>query len=372
MHDFPGRRARVAAKLREEGLGACLVRDSEGARDPSVRYLTGQPGDALVIISAEGKSVLVAWDINMARAMGNADEILAYTDFKRLPSEALLGVLPRLGVHKGARVELPAMTSYPAYADFVEALIDYDLLCRDGGIGDFILGLRAVKDEAELGIYRRAAEITDQLADEIEKEVRAGSLDTELDVALFIERECRLRGCEGVGFETLAAGPSRSFGIHAFPSFGAGPFATRGMSILDFGINLEGYTTDITMSFIRGNPGDEAGRMAALVGEAYEACVAMCAPGVATRDIALRADAIFAAGGMTMPHALGHGVGLEAHEAPAVRSREDNKAILAPGHIITIEPGLYDPEHGGVRLENDVLITATGHEVMTKSRIVRL
>jgi Xaa-Pro dipeptidase len=73
-----------------------------------------------------------------------------------------------------------------------------------------------------------------------------------------------------------------------------------------------------------------------------------------------------------MPHGLGHGVGLEAHEAPAVRSRADNAAILAPGHIITIEPGLYDPELGGVRLENDVLITAEGAEVLTHSRIVRL
>ena len=67
-----------------------------------------------------------------------------------------------------------------------------------------------------------------------------------------------------------------------------------------------------------------------------------------------------------------HGVGLEAHEAPAVRNRDDNEWILAPGHIITIEPGLYDPATGGVRLEDDVLITASGAEVLTHARIVRL
>jgi Xaa-Pro dipeptidase len=73
-----------------------------------------------------------------------------------------------------------------------------------------------------------------------------------------------------------------------------------------------------------------------------------------------------------MPHALGHGIGLEAHEAPGVNVRASNTAILVPGNIITLEPGLYHPEFGGVRLENDVLITENGCKVLTKSRIVSL
>lgn len=372
MHDYAARRAKVAKKLRDEGLAACLFQDTEGRRDPSIRYLSGQPTDALLIVSAEGRSILVAWDVNMAASMASVEEILPYTDFKRLPTEAMLAVLPRLGVKPGSRVEIPAATPYPTYVGFVETLADYDLVCRESGMGEFLLELRAVKDAAELEIYRRASRITDEIANEIEEGVRSGALATEVDVALFIERESRLRGCEGTGFETLAAGPSRSFGIHAFPPYGSGPFAGKGMSILDFGLNLEGYTTDITMSFIRGPIDARADRMIALVEEAYAATMAMVAPGVGTREIALKADAIFKAEGFTMPHALGHGVGLEAHEAPIVRSREDNTAVLAAGQIITIEPGLYDPLLGGVRLEDDVLVTATGHEVLTHSRIVRL
>ena len=372
MHDYAARCAKVAAKLREDGLAACMFRDSEGALDTSVRYLTGQPGDAILVVSAEGRRVLAAWDINMAKSMAVADEILPYTDFKRMPTEALAGILARLGVPKGSRVELPATTSYPLYADYVEALADYDLVCRDGGMADYVLGMRAVKDSAELEIYRRAAKITDDLADALEAAVRSGDIGTELDAGLFIERECRLRGCEGTGFETLAAGPSRSFGIHAFPPFGSGPFATRGMSILDFGLKLEGYTTDVTMGFVRGPLDARAERMVDLVKRAHGECIAMIAPGVAARDIALRADAIFAEAGMVMPHGLGHGVGLEAHESPAIRSREDNRDVLAAGHIVTIEPGLYDPELGGIRLEDDILVTATGHEALTRSRIVRL
>ena len=86
MHDYAMRREKVAAKLRDDGLAACMFRDSEGARDTSIRYLTGQPGDALLVISAEGRSVLTAWDVNMAKAMADVEEILPYSDFKRMPA----------------------------------------------------------------------------------------------------------------------------------------------------------------------------------------------------------------------------------------------------------------------------------------------
>jgi Xaa-Pro dipeptidase len=364
--------AKVAAELRAQGLAAVLFEDAEGRRDPSIRYLTGQPGESLLVIAADGRSILVSWDINMARSMGEADEILAYTDFSRLPARALAGVLERIGAPRGAKVELPSTFAYPRYVSFVEELPDYDLVCRAGGTGDFASALRAVKDPGEIAIYRSAAAITDALMDGIEAAVRSGEIASELDAALLIERECRVAGCEGPGFETIAAGPTRSFGIHAFPPYGAGAFGAEGMSILDFGLRLEGYTTDVTMSFIRGNPGPERERMIALVGRAHDECIAMCAPGTATRSIAARADEIFAEAGLAMPHGLGHGIGLQEHEAPAVRNREDNQDVLEAGHIVTIEPGLYHPELGGVRLEDDVLVTAAGPEKITHSRIVRL
>jgi Xaa-Pro dipeptidase len=144
------------------------------------------------------------------------------------------------------------------------------------------------------------------------------------------------------------------------------------MPILDFGLKLEGYTTDVTMSFVRGKLGSEREKMIALVERVHEDCVAMLFPGVAARDVALRADSIFADAGFMMPHALGHGIGLEAHEAPTIRSRDDCRGRLESGQIVTIEPGLYSPELGGVRLEDDILITASGSEAITSSRIVRL
>jgi Xaa-Pro dipeptidase len=90
------------------------------------------------------------------------------------------------------------------------------------------------------------------------------------------------------------------------------------------------------------------------------------------REIARAVDALFGKSKKVMPHGLGHGIGLEEHESPAIRSRSDNQWVLCPGMIFTLEPGLYDPIHGGCRLENDILLTSSGAEVLTKAKIVRL
>ena len=372
-----GRVARVAERLSADGISAALFEDAEGRRDQAIRYLSGHPSDALLVVAADGRSVLVPWDLNLARsfaASGSlfAGEIVGYSDFARLPLRALSELLRRLGCPTGSKIELPSGFAYPRYVDFVEGLPAYDLVCRSEGIDAFVLGLRAIKDSGEIAICRKAAAITDSLIDAIEAGVRSGSVATELDAALLVDRSCREAGCEGPGFETLAAGPSRSWGIHAFPSYGAGPFATEGLSILDFGVRLEGYTTDVTMSFARGPLGSEAQRMIDLVERAHAEAISMLAPGRPCRDVALRVDEIFSESGLVMPHGLGHGIGLDAHESPGIRSREDCVDVLAPGQIVTIEPGLYHPELGGVRLEDDALITETGYEVLTKSRIVRL
>jgi Xaa-Pro dipeptidase len=369
---YGARRARVADFLAAQGVAAALFEDAEGRRDLALRYLTGQPGDALLVIAADGRSVLVAWDLNMARLRADADEVHAYSEFERKPERALAEIIRRLGLSAGSRVELPSITPYPRYVDYVAALPDFDMVCRDGGAGEALRRMRSVKDAAELALYRRAAAITDALIDRIEAEVRGGRASTEADVALLIERECRAAGCEGTGFDTIAAGPERSFGIHAFPAYGAGPFGSEGMSILDFGLQYEGYTTDVTMTFLRGKLGERRERMVALVEESRKAALGAIKPGARTRDAALAVDAVFSAAGLAMPHALGHGIGLEDHEAPAIRSRADNEDLFEAGQVVAIEPGLYDPELGGVRLEDDAIVTDGGCEVITHSRIVRL
>ncbi len=106
---------------------------------------------------------------------------------------------------------------------------------------------------------------------------------------------------------------------------------------------------------------------------AYDAAVAAAKPGAAPKAPAIAADQVFEAAGWKMPHALGHGIGLDAHEGPLLRSLgEGSDPALVAGMVFTIEPGLYHPDHGGVRLENDVAIDERGARVLTRSRIVRL
>jgi len=372
LSTYQTRRHALAAKLASENIALALFEDTEGRRDLSIRYFTGQPGDALLFIAADGRSLLVPWDMNMAASMAHIEDMVAYGDFKRSPYAAMAGALEHLGIQPGAVIDLPDVTPYPMYIEYVEACPDYDFRCTEAGASKHAAAMRAVKDADELAIYRAVAAITDAAMDEIEAGVRSGRLATETDIALFIERFLREKGCEAAGFDTLAAGPSRSFGIHCFPSYTAAAFATEGMSILDFGLSYKGYTSDVTMTFVKGKPDAKRTEMISLVRKAHREAIAACKPGVKSRDVALLVDGIFSEKGYVMPHGLGHGVGLEPHEMPAVRSREDNEWVLTPGHIITIEPGLYDTVAGGVRLEDDVLITETGATVLTHSRIVEL
>jgi Xaa-Pro dipeptidase len=307
----------------------------------------------------------------MAKASAGVEAIVPYSEFERSPVKALQGAVEFFKTPKGSRLEIPSVTSYPRFLKFVEGINDFDIICRDNGVGPELEKGRAVKDEEEIKIYRRLAAVTGEITDAIEKHVRSGKLKTEVDIALFIEAEGRKRGCEGTGFETLAAGPQRSFGIHAFPAYTGRVFGSPGLSILDFGLKYSGYTSDVTLTFAREPLSKPQEKMLALTEKAYSLASSMVKAGAAARTIAAAVDDYFGKAKKIMPHALGHGIGLEAHEAPSLRNRADNEWVLESGMVITLEPGLYDPVHGGCRLENDFLVTASGAEVLTNSRIIR-
>jgi Xaa-Pro dipeptidase len=357
--------------MAREGVAAVMFEDAEGRRDSAVRWFTGQPMDALLFLSVDKRSLLVPWDINLAMNYANADMIIPYGEFGRRSAMALKTAVEKLKLPLGSKIEIPLATSYPSFLRYVGDMTDFDIICREQGAGAAAENLRALKDEEEIKKFRKGAKITNDLIDLLEKNVRSGKIKTEAGAALLIETEARKRGCEGTGFETLAAGPDRSFGIHAFPSFTGAGFGGPGLSILDFGLKYGGYTTDVTLTFAR-EPNAVQEKMLALIEKAYRLALSLVIPGAAAKDIAAAVDVFFAKSKKVMPHALGHGIGLEAHEGPAIRNRNDNGWILQPGMVFTLEPGLYDPVHGGCRLENDILLTEEGAEVLTESRIIRL
>jgi len=372
LNIYQTRREKTYDWMSREGIDLLMINDSEEHRNPLIRWLSGQPGDALLFLSATRSSLLVPWDINMAMLHAKADAIVPYGEYERQPIKALKGAIERLKTPKGAKIEIPGTTPYPKFSNFVKEITDFDLICREGGVWTELDKIRAVKDEEELSIYRKLADITNNIISLLEDQIRSGKIKTEAEAALFIEFEGRGQSCEGTGFETLAAGSARSFGIHAFPAYTGAAFGGTGLSILDFGMKYAGYTSDVTMTFAREPLSAAQKEMLSLTEKAYNLALGMVKPGVPARDIAIAVDDYFAKSNKTMPHSLGHGIGLQAHEAPALSSRADNKWVLEKNMIITIEPGLYDPVHGGCRLENDILVTETGAEVLTNSRIIQL
>lgn len=369
---YQTRRANLATWMAQNSIGMVLIEDSEAKRDPALRYFCGHPSDAILGISIDGSAVLCPWDENLAALRADANIIIPYTKFDRSSIEAAVGIVESMNIPQNSRIEIPASTPYPQFLRYVHAFSKYDVLCRSNGAHEFIARLRSIKDEAELTCIRKAASITNGIIDKIEESVKNGTIKTETDVALFIEREARIAGCEGTGFNTLAAGPQRSFGIHCFPGYTDAPFPAQGLSILDFGLVYDGYTSDVTLTIAQEPLSPQQKKMLELVEKAYNAALPLYKPGTTAGLPCHKADEIFAKEKYFMPHALGHGVGLEAHEFPSIRTNADSTWVLEPGMVITLEPGLYDPQQGGCRLENDVLITEKGNEVLTHSRIIRI
>jgi Xaa-Pro dipeptidase len=378
QESFRKRQARLAAWLVQEGVFACVLEDFENARNLAIRWLSGHPTDAILVAFADGQTVLVPWDVNLANERAVVDRIIPYTDFKRSFREAVMGVLKEEGLTAGGaarRIEFSARTSHLRQKELVADLPGAEVTIRSDGVESFLGKARTIKDQTEIAALVRASAITNTLIETIEESLaspRAAPL-RELDLVQLVEREALALGAEGMGFETLAAGPSRSWAIHPFPSYSREPFGGPGLSILDFGVRVDGYTSDVTLTLARGALSAQQERMIGLVEKAYAAALAAALPGASPQEPARRADEVFAAAGYRMPHALGHGIGLEAHEGPLLRSQgECSDPALLPGMVFTIEPGLYDPALGGVRWENDALIGPEGARVLTKARIIRL
>jgi len=338
--------------------------------------------DAVLFVFATGKTVLVPWDVHMANDRSTVEQVIPYTNFKRSFRQTVIGVLEAEGVSTSAafaarkKVELLPRTSHLRRQELASDLPGMEIILREDGFESCIGRWRTIKDASEIAAILKAAEITNTVIEKIEEllaEPRGADGLRELDIAQLVEREALSLGAEGMGFETLAAGPARSWAIHPFPAFSNGPFAVPGLSILDFGVRVDGYSSDVTITVARGRLSEEQERMIGLVTEAYATAVQAAKPGASTRVPAMAVDELFASSGWKMPHALGHGIGLDVHESPLVRNQEENRdPTLLPGMIFTIEPGLYHPEHGGVRWENDVLLTESGTQVLTRSKIIRV
>lgn len=230
-------------------------------------------------------------------------------------------------------------------------------------VSGMIEALREVKDEAEIALIQKACEIADQGFAYIIEQIKPGM--TEIQVANQLDFYMRSLGATGVSFETIVASGVRSALPHGVAS--AKVIEKGDMITLDFGCYYEGYVSDMTRTFAIGEPGEKLRAIHQIVLDAQLKVNAVAKAGMSGIELdAVARDYIASHGyGEAFGHSTGHGIGLEVHEGPNVSFRAPK--IFVPGNVITNEPGIYLPGIGGVRIEDDLLITATGNQILTHS-----
>jgi Xaa-Pro aminopeptidase len=249
--------------------------------------------------------------------------------------------------------------TYGSYLSTSQQLAPIELVPTE----DLVEGLRMKKDEEELAIMQEAAELADRTFAHIQSIIKPGL--RELDVALELEMYMRKNGATGPSFDTIVASGERSALPHGIASeriIQAGEFVK-----LDFGAYYKGYCSDITRTLVVGKPTDKHREIYDIVLEAQLHCLEHIRPGMTGKEAdALTRDIITRYGYSDhFGHGTGHGLGLEIHESPRLSPTSD--LVLEPGMTVTVEPGIYLPHFGGVRIEDDIVITKTGMKRLTSS-----
>ncbi|MFD1540074.1 M24 family metallopeptidase [Nonomuraea guangzhouensis] len=339
--NYPERRARVAEMLPAREVDAILV--TSGV---NVRYLTGlESSNAAVLIKADGSALLVTDNRYIEKTRGLDVAAVEASD-----------VAARLAA-PGIGIEAASMT--------VATFNRLSSLLESGPVPlePLVELLRAVKDDDELELLRTACAISDQAFADVTGNIGPGV--TERDLARLLEARMIELGADGPAFATIVAAGENGAIPHHAPS--GRELRTGDLITIDFGACYQGYHADMTRTVALGGPADWQREIYDLVAEAQRAGSEALAPGATAKEVDAAARSVIEAAGHGghFRHGLGHGVGLEIHEDPFLGpSRTGRLEDRVP---VTVEPGVYLPDRGGVRIE-DTLVTRTGGpELLTKT-----
>jgi len=345
------RLAGIRSKLPQLEADGILITSSVNRR-----YLSGFTGSAGVLLITQAQN----WLITDFRYMTQAPlQAASYTVVEHGLNmlDTVKELAASAGIRKLAFEEDHVV--YREYAAWTKQLEGIQLVPAAGAVEE----LRLIKDEAELAVMKEAAVLADQTYAHILGFIKTGA--KELDIALEMEMYMRSKGATSSSFETIVASGERSALPHGVASerlIGRDEFVK-----LDFGAYYKGYCSDITRTVVIGTPSDKHKEIYSIVLEAQLTALAGIKPGMTGREADLLARDVIARYGYGdfFGHGTGHGLGMEIHEAP--RLSKTKNVVLQPGMTVTVEPGIYLPGFGGVRIEDDIVITENGNTLLTSS-----
>jgi Xaa-Pro aminopeptidase len=349
--DHQLRRTALGARLGDLGVDALLI-----SGPPSVRYLTGFTGSNAQVLVRSADAVFLTDGRYTEQSRHEVPDLERITYLQGL-EEPLRDVCTRLGVSRlGFEAQVVTVRGHERLNERLEGV---DLVA----VSYEVERLRWVKDAEELEMLRRAQAVTDQAFEDILEFLAVGQ--SEQQVAWELERLLRRDGADGLAFDSIVAFGESAAEPHHEP--GHRLLEEGDVIKLDFGALFGGYHADMTRTVAFGAPASELKKIHDVVRQAQQAGIDAVRAGVsgAQVDTAARSVIEDAGYGEAFPHGLGHGVGLEIHEGPRLGRGIDH--ILPVGAVVTVEPGIYIPGLGGVRIEDSVEVTVDGCRVLGSS-----
>ena len=358
--DYQERFERLSNLLRTEGLEALAVLPG-----PNLFYLTGlsfhlmeRPVVGLFSADAPPRLILPEFEQPKAEAAAVALELFSYGEQEGASLSAFQAALSRMPA-EGRAVAVEPLRARFHELGLLQAASPHTRFVTGASL---LASLRMAKDSAELAAIRRAIEIAERAMDQTVPLVRLGMTEQELASELTVQL-LRAGSEPEIPFSPIVATGPNSAHPHAVP--GARRLGAGELLVLDWGASASGYVSDLTRTYAVGEIDRELAEVHRVVEQANAAGRAAVGPGVRCGEVDRAARAVISSAGYGafFLHRTGHGIGLEAHEPPYIREGETTE--LAPGMTFTIEPGIYLAARGGVRVEDNVVVTAEGSSSLT-------
>ncbi|MEP3481192.1 MAG: Xaa-Pro peptidase family protein [Fuerstiella sp.] len=350
--NYSARRKRLVRLFKGAAIDGLLV-----TSEASVQYLTGFTGDSTRLFVGKKEAILISdtrYTTQIARECGDL-EVVIRDSSKTMQASTAAVLTAATGKNIGVEAD---HLSFAAYEGLSSEAENVSFVSTSG----LVEKLRMVKDKWEIVQIREAVHCAQRGFEVVKANLTRDQ--TEQEIRYILEAAMRKFGANGPGFEPIVGvGPTA-----ALPHAHAGQLQVKESPVLliDWGAETKTrYRSDLTRVLITGKPTKEIRKVYNIVLEAQQRAIAAIRPGASCLEIDTLARAYIADSGYGdyFGHGLGHGFGLEIHESPRMSPLSDQ--ILEPGMVITVEPGIYLPENFGVRIEDDILVTNDGHEVLT-------